>query len=93
MEIWINTLPVPDTKNILGIVLEDNYDDIIKSPIAPPIAPEVIIVNNDNNNYNDNNNQNGNIPVAQDNIGNPGVRNIDELYDNKNYSHTPGVKS
>ena len=69
MEQEIKMLPVTDTKNPLGIFLEDNEDsddNITQVLISPPITPKEIITEDDNNNENDDNNNNGNIPGVKE---------------------------
>ena len=96
MEQQINTLPVLDKNNPSGIILEDNEDsedETIQVLIAPPITLEAIIIEDDNNNNNDDNDNNGYIPGVQDNIGNPGLYDANEVSYNDNNTQTPGVKA
>ena len=71
---------------------------IYQVPIAPPITPESIIIEGDNNEYdnnnnNDNNDKNGNIIGVHSEIYNTGVHNSNKASLNDKNSNTPGVKS
>ena len=71
---------------------------IYQVPIAPPISPESIIIEGDNNEYdnnnnNDNNDKNGNIIGVHSEIYNTGVHNSNKASLNDKNSKTPGVKS
>ena len=88
-------LPVPDTNNPPGIILENNKDsddDIIQVPISPQITPEASITDDDNNNNNDDNDDKRNMPWVQDDLGNPRVRDAYEVSANYGSSQNPGVK-